>query len=28
MAFHILQRMSFRIRTLNQELSRLKRPQP
>jgi CRP-like cAMP-binding protein len=27
MAFHILQRMSFRIRTLNQELSRLKRPQ-
>ena len=26
-AFHILQRMSFRIRTLNQELSRLKRPQ-
>jgi CRP-like cAMP-binding protein len=27
MAFHILQRMSSRIRTLNQELSRLKRPQ-
>jgi len=27
MAFHILQRMSFRIRTLNQEFSRLKRPQ-
>jgi len=28
LAFHILQRMSSRIRTLNQELSRLKRPQP
>ncbi len=27
MAFHILQRMSSRIRTLNQELSRLKRLQ-
>jgi CRP-like cAMP-binding protein len=27
LAFRILQRMSSRIRTLNQELSRLKRPQ-
>ncbi len=28
LAFHILQRMSSRIRALNQEVSRLKRPQP
>jgi CRP/FNR family cyclic AMP-dependent transcriptional regulator len=28
LAFRILQRMSSRIRTLNQEVSRLKRPKP
>src|SRR4030042_6002307 len=28
LAFHILQRMSSRIRALNQEVSRLKRPGP